>query len=196
MKYIQCIVCDEMQDFETREDVNAMITAGWRCNSRGMLCPSCVYEQSALGHTVFATTSEIIVMIVKKRHVKSYSEVIMRHIEDNEQMMLFDWAMAQSRKYPELEFLHHIPNGGKRDAREAARFKRMGVKSGVPDISLPVPRGKYHGMYIEMKSPKGKLSDNQRLWLERLSKLGYVSCVCFSFGEARDDILKYLKGEM
>lgn len=118
----------------------------------------------------------------------------MLHIEDNVQMMLFDWARAQSGKYPELELLHHIPNGGKRDAREAARFKRMGVKPGVPDISLPVPRGGFHGMYIEMKSPTGKLSDNQRKWLARLSEMSYYTCVCYSFEQARDCILKYLKG--
>lgn len=69
----------------------------------------------------------------------------MQHIEDNEQILLFDWACAQSGKYPELELLHHIPNGGKRNAREGARFKRMGVKAGVPDIAFPIPRGGYHG---------------------------------------------------
>lgn len=120
----------------------------------------------------------------------------MQHIEDNEQILLFKWARAQSGKYPELELLHHIPNGGKRDAREAARFKQMGVKAGVPDIFLPVPRGGYHGLYIEMKAPRGKLSDNQRQWLERLSELGYAACVCFGFEQARDDILKYLGGKL
>ncbi len=46
----------------------------------------------------------------------------MQHIEDREQMWLFDWALLQSGKYPELNLLFHIPNGGKRDVREAARF--------------------------------------------------------------------------
>lgn len=120
----------------------------------------------------------------------------MQHIEDNEQILLFDWARAQSGKYPELELLHHIPNGGKRDAREGARFKRMGVKAGVPDIAFPIPRGGYHGLYIEMKSPNGKVTDHQKQWLKRLSELGYAACVCFSFEEARDDILKYLEGKL
>lgn len=117
----------------------------------------------------------------------------MKHIEDNEQIMLFDWAQAQSGKYPELGLLHHIPNSGKRDAREAARFKRMGVKAGVPDICFPLPRGRYHGLYIEMKSPKGKVSENQKRWLERLSELGYAVRVCYSFDEAKDVVLNYVK---
>ncbi|MDE6727770.1 MAG: VRR-NUC domain-containing protein [Oscillospiraceae bacterium] len=120
----------------------------------------------------------------------------MQHIEDNEQILLFDWATLQSAKYPELGLLYHIPNGGKRDAREAARFKRMGVKPGVPDLFLPVPRGKYHGLYIEMKSPGGKLSDYQKEWLEKLSENGYAACVCFGFEEAQRDILKYLGGKL
>lgn len=118
----------------------------------------------------------------------------MKHIEDNEQIMLFDWARLQSAKYPELERLFHIPNGGKRDAREAARFKRMGVKPGVPDLFLPVPRGKYHGLFIEMKAPKGKATENQKQWLKSLSENGYAVYVCFGFNEAQRKIISYLEG--
>lgn len=120
----------------------------------------------------------------------------MQHIEDNEQILLFDWAAAQSGKYPELSLLFHIPNGGKRNAREAERFKRMGVKAGVPDLFLPVPRGKFHGLFVELKSAKGKLSDYQRQWLSELAASGYAACVCFGFDEAQRDILNYLEGRL
>lgn len=116
----------------------------------------------------------------------------MNHYEDNEQISLFDWAALQSGKCPELKLLFHIPNGGKRNAREGARFKRMGVKPGVPDLFLPVPRGKYHGLFIELKSSNGKLTDYQRHWLQDLAASGYAACVCFGFDEAKNDILKYL----
>lgn len=119
-----------------------------------------------------------------------------QHIEDTEQTYLFDWAAMQSGKYPELNLLFHIPNGGKRDAREAARFKRMGVKAGVPDLFLPVARGKYHGLFIELKAPKGKVTDYQQKWLQELAESGYAACVCFGFDEARRDIVKYLDGEL
>lgn len=116
----------------------------------------------------------------------------MQHIEDTEQMWLFDWALLQSGKYPELSLMFHIPNGGKRDVREAARFKRMGVKPGVPDIFLPVPRGKFHGLFIEMKAPKGKTSEYQEQWLSELAAKGYDTAVCFGFEEARKKILEYI----
>jgi len=120
----------------------------------------------------------------------------LNHYEDNEQATLFEWAAFQSSKYPELSLLFHIPNGGKRNPREAARFKRMGVKPGVPDLFLPVARGGFHGLFVELKSKGGRLSEYQRQWLSKMSAEGYAACVCFGFDEARRDILNYLDGKM
>ena len=90
--------------------------------------------------------------------------------EDVEQICLFRWANAQQGKYPELALMYHVPNGGKRSKSEAARFRAMGVKAGVPDIFLPVGiqkldsvdrgqytiiRTKYNGLYIELKRQRG-----------------------------------------
>lgn len=119
----------------------------------------------------------------------------MNHIEDNEQICLMEWAAAQSGKFPELSLIFHIPNGGKRNAREAARFKQMGVKAGVPDLFLPVPRGGCHGLFIELKAPRGRLSDYQRGWIESLKASGYAVSVCYGCDEARRDILRYLELE-
>ena len=58
-------------------------------------------------------------------------------LEGEEQAALFRWAQFQSGKYPELDLMFHIPNGGKRGKAEAARFKAEGVKAGVPDIFFP-----------------------------------------------------------
>lgn len=89
----------------------------------------------------------------------------MQHIEDNEQMILIRWAQFESGRHPELSLLFHVPNGGKRSKVEAARFKAMGVQAGVPDLFLPVPRGAYHGLFIEMKAPKGRTSNAQNTWI-------------------------------
>lgn len=71
--------------------------------------------------------------------------------EAQEQATLFSWAEMQSGRRPELRLLFHIPNGGSRGKAEAARFKMEGVKPGVPDLFLPVPRGPWHGLFIELK---------------------------------------------
>ena len=69
----------------------------------------------------------------------------MQH-EAEEQAALFRWALLSRGRIPELDLLFHIPNGGSRHPREAANLKRQGVKAGVPDLFLPIARGKYHGL--------------------------------------------------
>ena len=116
--------------------------------------------------------------------------------EADEQEALFAWAEYQKGKYPELELMYHIPNGGSRNKAEAARLKAQGVKPGVPDICLPVPRGKYHGLYIELKRSKGgRVSSDQTIWLEKLMRHGYAVALCFGWDDARDIIIKYLEVE-
>lgn len=112
--------------------------------------------------------------------------------EAQEQRFLFQWAGLAEQQYPELKLLHHIPNGGKRDARTAANLKKEGVKAGVPDMCLPVARGQYHGLYIELKTKKGKVQKNQKEWLSALNKEGYATKVCYGWLEAREVIESYL----
>lgn len=71
--------------------------------------------------------------------------------ESVEQQCLFRWAAFQSGRFPELALLYHVPNGGSRKKAEAGRFRAEGVKAGVPDLCLPVARGGFHGLYIELK---------------------------------------------
>ena len=70
---------------------------------------------------------------------------------------------------------HHSPNGGFRDAREGAKFKRMGTSAGYPDFVLPYARKGYHGLYIEVKRRYGgKLSEAQIYWRDLLIREGYA----------------------
>lgn len=91
--------------------------------------------------------------------------------------------------------MFHIPNGGQRAITTAKRLKAEGVKAGVPDICLPVPKGKYHGLFIEMKVKGNKPTENQELWLAALKEQGYYTAVCFGLESAIDVILNYLKKE-
>ena len=116
----------------------------------------------------------------------------MKKSEETEQMELIDWCNINTCKYPELELIYHIPNGGKRSKTEAVRLKRSGVKKGVPDLCLPVPRRKYHGLYIEMKYGNGRTSKEQKEWIKKLNKQGYYAVVCNGFEEAREVIEKYI----
>lgn len=113
--------------------------------------------------------------------------------ESIEQIYLFRWAVLQQCVYPELELMYHIPNGGYRNKAEAARLKMEGVKAGVPDICLPVARGGYHGLYIEMKVKGNTTSEAQNRWIERLKEQDYFVTVCYGQEEAIQVIVSYLK---
>lgn len=115
--------------------------------------------------------------------------------EDTEQMNVIDWANWSTGRFPELALLHHIPNGGKRNAAEAARFKAMGVKAGVPDLFLPVPKGGFAGLYIEMKYGKNKTTEKQKWWIEALKRQGYKVLVCYGSLEATEKLEEYLQEE-
>ena len=112
--------------------------------------------------------------------------------EADEQKALMQWAKWQEGRYPELKLLYHCPNGGTRNKLEAANLKRQGVKAGVPDLFLPVPRSPKHGLFIEMKVGRNKCTDNQKKWIRKLIEQGYEVKVCYSCEEAIQVIKKYL----
>lgn len=109
--------------------------------------------------------------------------------ERTDQAALFDWAGYNLVRYPELSLLFAIPNGQMRRGGPM----EPGMKKGVPDIMLPVARGKYHGMFLELKVNDNVLSDAQRQWLEQLAKQGFYTCCCWGWEEARDEIVRYLE---
>ena len=102
----------------------------------------------------------------------------MKNEEHHHQVDVFEWAAYQTGKYPGLGLMFAIANGGHRHIAVARKLKAEGVKAGVPDICLPVPRGAYHGLFIEMKSMKGKTTKEQDDWLVRLGNQGYKTAVC------------------
>lgn len=106
--------------------------------------------------------------------------------EEQLQRDCHSWNEAHITTYPLLEWMFHTPNGGKRTASEGGRLKAMGVKAGVPDLMLPFPSDYYAGVAIELKSPTGQLTDNQRKWLRRAAVSGWVVGVARTLEEHID----------
>lgn len=80
------------------------------------------------------------------------------HAEDDLQMQCVSWFRLQ---FPQLaRLLHHSPNGGRRDAREGARFKQMGTQAGFPDLILLVAAKGYHALLLELKTRTGRQQDS------------------------------------
>ena len=119
--------------------------------------------------------------------------------EDGHQLAVFCWAAINLVHYPDLKWLHHSPNGGSRHKVEAGKLKAMGVKSGWPDIILPVRICGWAGLVIELKKPgrerhkDGGLELEQIEWLDHFSKQGYQCYVCYHWEEAILKIQNYLE---
>lgn len=121
---------------------------------------------------------------------------MVRESEHQRKIMQWSRQSAVLKRYPELSLLYHIPNGGRRDPIEARHLKEQGVKPGVPDLHLPVARKGYHGLYIELKTEKGRATNKQKQWLSELVKQGYYAVVCHGWQDAQAVLMWYLNETM
>lgn len=95
-------------------------------------------------------------------------------------------------QHPELRLLFAVPNGGDRNKIVAGKMKAEGVRPGVPDYILPVARGGYHGLAIELKTPTGRASREQVEWIESLRDQGWRAEVCRGWEPAIREVADYL----
>lgn len=89
------------------------------------------------------------------------------------------------------EYLIHIPNEGKRGPKAARDAKRLGLRPGVPDLFLAVPRGGFSGLWIEMKSSKGRITEQQLEWVNKLISQKYRVIIAKGYSEAKNAIEEY-----
>lgn len=121
----------------------------------------------------------------------------MKTTEHQHQTALVQWFRLQ---YPKFKLhLFAIPNGAHLagDARLRAikmnAMKAEGLTPGASDLFLMIPKNNYHGLFVEMKTTGGKVSDNQKDFMSAASSMNYLAVVCYSFEEAKDAITKYLQ---
>lgn len=114
--------------------------------------------------------------------------------EHDEQVALFAWMKLA---HPEAwAHCYAIPNGGHRHAAVARKMKAEGVRKGVPDLCLALPRRNWHGLYVELKATGTTacaVSKEQREWISRLLYAGYQARVAHGFDEAKQVIEDYLQ---
>ena len=109
--------------------------------------------------------------------------------ENQEQKQLIQWC----RSNPKFQYLFHIPNETIGGQGWLVRNRQMGVKSGVPDLFYPVPMNGYHGLFIEMKTETGRLSNTQKRWIEMLQNVGYKCVVAHGWIEAKEALINYVE---
>jgi hypothetical protein len=106
--------------------------------------------------------------------------------EHDEQVAVVEYCAMKSIP------VYAIPNGGLRRKSEAARLKAEGVSKGAPDLCIPMARGRYHSLYIEMKAEGGKPTAEQSEWLVRLRAEGMCAYCCIGAASAIELIDQYM----
>lgn len=112
--------------------------------------------------------------------------------ESQEQCAFIDWARLHRQRWPQLNHLYAIPNGAATSNNNRARLVREGLVCGVCDLHLPVPRGTYHGLWIEMKKIGGCVSEEQCAWLVAMKDYGHQVTVAYSWTSAVIVLEEYL----
>ena len=105
------------------------------------------------------------------------------------QSSCFKWFRYAYPQYSKLFFA--IPNGGSRNILEATNLKRQGVTAGVSDTFLSVPNAKRHGLYIEFKIGKNKVSRLQQVFFTAAEQQGYATATVYSFDEFITTVKNY-----
>ena len=111
--------------------------------------------------------------------------------EHDEQKAVVQWFRLQYPQYAWLLF--STPNGGARHPAVAGKLKAEGVRAGVFDLFLMIARRGAHGLWIEMKTEKGVLSEHQKRFQADAIAQGYAAVVCYGFDMARGAIEEYLR---
>ena len=103
-----------------------------------------------------------------------------RPLEEAEQERVIVWRdqVVNAGIWPEMRWMFHPANGGKRDRKTAAKMKKAGVVAGVLDLWLPVRRLGYVGCVVEVKEPNGAGPTEEQLkWVYHLAAEGWFVSV-------------------
>jgi hypothetical protein len=101
-------------------------------------------------------------------------------------------ARCRLAKYPVIS----IPNGAKfgRNPRLAAmqarKLRAEGLEPGIPDLHFPTASCGFHGLWLETKSAKGRPTDVQCEWMQRLTDLGHLA-LWYRDDEPAFDLVKH-----
>lgn len=112
-----------------------------------------------------------------------------------QQRLIRWWDAEAGRLGLESDDLMAFPLQGKRTRANGARMKAEGMRAGTPDMLLTVPRGKQHGLWIELKTPTGRVSPSQHRMLVRLERRRYAAFASYGFEAAVKLISGYLAGD-
>lgn len=142
--------------------------------------------------------------MMRGRLAKRNGRVVIVSTEEDEQAAVLEWVeivrvAVGGLIVPLSDHFYAVPNGahiasgtpGQR-AQRVARLRRIGFRDGALDLNLDLPRGKYHGCRVEMKSHGGVVTPAQHQWIERHNRAGYFATVAWGSQQAIQVFCDYL----
>ncbi len=99
--------------------------------------------------------------------------------EDMINAAVMDWAKAKKVD----NFVIHIPNEGKRSFGYGKKLKQLGMRPGVSDLFVCMPKHSYHGAWIEIKSDEGRMRPEQMKFHEDMMKQNYYTRVTWGLDD-------------
>lgn len=87
----------------------------------------------------------------------------------------------------------HIANERKCSSIYGSLLRKKGTIAGVSDLLIFHPKSLKFGLWLELKKQGGKLTLNQKIWLDYVKKYGYYSAVADNVETAINIIDEYVK---
>ena len=138
-------------------------------------------------------TYEQMLALQKPKRNQKITKTKPKNEEHKLQCACVKWFRCRYRKYSRL--LYAVPNGSRRDAITGKILKDEGVVRGVSDLNLDMPNRFYHGLRIEMKTPKGTQSKEQKEFQAEVEAQGFKYIICRSLDEFIKDVTIYIENE-
>ena len=113
--------------------------------------------------------------------------------EQIEQCKLFDWIRSRQDIKP---YAFHIANERQTTPQQGRILKRMGVRSGVSDIFIGLAKGRWHGLFLELKAGNNTPTESQEQFMYDMASQGYYCIWCSGYEHARKSIEIYLALEI
>lgn len=114
----------------------------------------------------------------------------MRHQESKLQQACVRWFRYAYPEYALLLFA--VPNGVATSATQGRILKAEGMVAGVADLILLLPRHGKGSLCMEMKTEKGRQSDNQKNWQQAAESNGNKYVVVRNFDEFQNAVETYI----
>ncbi len=108
--------------------------------------------------------------------------------ETDLQMHVVNYIRMQ---YPKVRYCASL-GGIRTNITQALKAKRTGYWKGFPDLQICEPNHNYYGLFIEIKTEKGRPTAFQKDWINALNKRGYKAVICKGFVQCKDELDKYL----